>query len=173
DSAGAHRIHQNTLRCEVVRQRLNEGVLRSIDDGRGNGVCLRDLAGLTDNHDEAPAARLHDGHDLPCQLPDAQHFGPEMAKQGLAWHFVDAARQMRASIAHDNINAPKSPDYTGDQRGDIVRPAYISQETLGVRSTERRDGCIEAPFVAPANRNHAAFGRELLGTRKSDTACPA
>jgi hypothetical protein len=99
-------------------------MLRRVDDGRRDGVCLWNLAGLTDNHNEAPATtRLHQGYDLPCQLPNAKNFSLEMPQQGLAGHLIDAAGQMRAGIAHHNIDAAESLSDTADQGGNVFRLA--------------------------------------------------
>ena len=79
---------------------------------------------------------------------------------------------MCAGIAHNNIDAAKSMGDTADQKGNVFGLAEIGHKTLGTRRTDRRHSCIETAFIASTNRNHAAFGRELLGGGKPYAACP-
>src|SRR5690242_17552150 len=81
---------------------------------------------------------------------------------------------MRARIAHNDIDAAESMDDTANQRGYVFRLAQVGHktlETLGARRADRRHRRVETAFVAPANRDHAAFRRELPGGRKPYPAC--
>ena len=134
DAARADRIHENTVRREIIGQRLHEGMLRGIDDGRSNAIRLRYLAGLADDNDEAAAAaRFHHRHDPARQFPCAEHLGLEVALERVAGDLVEAARQMRARVADHDIDAAEGLVDVVDERGDIARLADIGDEAFCIR----------------------------------------
>ena len=109
-------------------------MLRGVDDGRGDAIRLRHLAGLADDHDEAAtAARLHYRHDAARQFPCAEYLGLEVTLQRVACDFIEAARQMRAGIADHDIDAAERLVDVIDERGDIARLADVGDEALCVR----------------------------------------
>ena len=78
-----------------------------------------------------------------AQAPTDRHLGLEMPQQGLGRDIVDAAGDMRAGIAHHDIDAAEAFDGVVDQRGDIGRLADIGDEALRLGRFQRRDRRVE------------------------------
>src|ERR1041385_333389 len=93
-----------------------------------------------------------------------------MPQQRLGRDAVDAARDMRAGIAHHDIDAAERLDGIVDQRGDVGRLADVGNKALRLGGFERRDRLVELLALAPANRDAAAFRRETLRDGETDAA---
>src|SRR3974390_303557 len=113
-------------------------MLRGVDHRRSNAVGLRDLSGLSDDEDKAPAAaRFHHRRNCARQLPGAKHFGLKMTQERFARNLVDAAGQMRAGIAYNDIDPTKGLRDVAYESCDIVCLADIGDETFRFPATER------------------------------------
>ncbi len=111
DPARADRVDQNPERRQLVRQRFDESVLCRVHDSRGDGIGLRHLASLADNHDEAASSFfLHQRCHAACEVPGPGDFGTEMPAQLVTRDFVHATRQVRTGVAHHNIDASEALD---------------------------------------------------------------
>ena len=110
-------------RREIVGQRFDEGMLRGVDDGRGDAIGLRHLAGLADDDDEAAAA-------APCAY--AAPRGAPVPRRRAPWSGSDAASASPATSSRrpgrcvpallTTISMPpKALIDIVDKRGDISR----------------------------------------------------
>jgi hypothetical protein len=93
-----------------------------------------------------------------------------MPQQCLGRNAVDAARDMRAGIAHHDIDAAERRDGVLDQRGDVGRLADIGNEASRVGGFQRRHCVVELAALAAADRDAAAFLGETLRDREADAA---
>ena len=171
DAARAHGVDQDVARRQFVRQRFDEGVLRRIDDGRGDGVGLRHLAGLPDDDDEAAAALpAHVRDDAAGELPGPDHLGVEMADEVVGRGLVEPAGEMRAGIAHHDVDAAEALDDILDQGRDVGRLAEIGHEAFGLAGAHLRQRGVEPLALAAADRDPAALLAEPARDRETDPA---
>src|ERR1700687_5862154 len=113
-------------------------MLRRVDDGRGDGVSLRNFSGLTDDYNEAAAVSpAHMRRHTARKLPGAENLGLKMAKKVVAADLGEPPRQMRAGVTDDDVNAAERFDDIFDQRRDVLGLADIGNDTLGRRRLQR------------------------------------
>src|SRR6187455_1324743 len=146
-------------------------MLRGVDHGGRDLIALRYLSGLPDDQDEsAAAARAHVRRGSARQLPRADHLGLEMAQQAIAGYVVDAAGDMGAGIAHNNVDPVEGFHGFRNESRDIVRNADVCEEPLCVDRLQLRERAIKLASIAPADRDAAAFVAEPPRNGEPDAA---
>ncbi len=171
DAARAYGVDEDLVLREIVGQRFDEGVLRRIGDRGGDGVRLRHFSGLADDDDEAPTALpAHVRRNLTRQFPRADHFRLEMPEQYIGRDVVDTSGDVRAGIAHHDVDAAEGVDGILDQSRNISRLADIGDETFGLCRFEFCDRGIELGALASANRDPATLRAETLRNGEADPA---
>ena len=77
---------------------------------------------------------------------------------------------VRAGIAHHDVDAAERLDGVVDQRGDVGRLADVGDEAFRLGGLQRRDRLVELAALAPADRDAAAFLGETLRDGEADAA---
>jgi hypothetical protein len=83
---------------------------------------------------------------------------------------VEPAGEMRAGIAHHDIDAAEALDDIPDQRRDVGRLAEIGHEDAALAGAQLRERGIEPLALAAADRDPAALLAEPARDRETDPA---
>src|SRR5690606_6981913 len=165
DPARAHRIREDAVAAEIVGQRLHEGMLGRIDDGRPQYLAPGHLAGLADDQDDAPALlAAHVRHGMAHDLPGTEYLGAEMSLDVGGRQFIEAAAKMRPGIADDDVETAEPCDGLGNEALGIVRTIDVRKRACDL--SRRREACdcvLQAGLVAAAEEDPCPLFEQAPG----------